>query len=684
MTRIFRIMMFLTTCLCSQFAFSSPTISSFSPASGQVGALITIKGSGLLDPSALSINGIAALLISNADTQLVAFVMPGTTTGNISVTTAGGSTSSSGSFTIVGNTLPNTQQGNKLIGTGAVNAAAQGVSVAMSADGNTVISGGNQDSSSLGAAWVFARNNGVWSQQGNKLVGSGAGVFIGNIAQIGTSVAMSADGNTAAIGGPGYGGVSSNQDTGAVWVFTRNNGIWTQQGEKLIGSPVAGSVGSAQGGSIAISADGNTIVSSGAQDNAFTGAIWTFKRSSGVWAQSGNKLVIASTSIALSADGNTLLVGNSSALGSATVFVWAGSSWTQQGSPLIGTGTTNNNTHQGSSVAIGADGSTAIIFGGNDYPEGAAWVFVRSSGTWSQQGNKLVGTGGITGGSSSSAGAVSISADGNTAIVTKQNDNSSVGAAWIFTRNNGVWSQQGSKLIGSGYTNNGIFPPSEGKSVSLSADGNNFIMGGFNDDYTTINASDGIGASWIFYASGSLPLTLLSFTTEMQNNESLLRWQTTNEVNTAYFTIEKSNDGQNFSPIGKVNALSNGPYENSYNFDDKHPDNINYYRLLMTDKDGKFTYSNVIKDILTLSTGTIKVFPNPVSSFITINGNMGQTGAVNIVIADATGRTVFKATFATATADFTTNISVEKLLPGVYNLTVIQNDSRKITSFLKQ
>ena len=87
-----------------------------------------------------------------------------------------------------------TQQGPKLVGTGALGAigiAEQGFSVALSADGNTAIVGGpgdNLDSTTgagLGAAWVYTRSNGVWTQQGSKLVGTGA---VGN-AQQGQSVA---------------------------------------------------------------------------------------------------------------------------------------------------------------------------------------------------------------------------------------------------------------------------------------------------------------------------------------------------------------------------------------------------------------------------------------------------------------------------------------------------------------
>jgi hypothetical protein len=66
------------------------------------------------------------------------------------------------------------QQGPKLVGTGASGAAQQGASVVLFADGNTAIVGGPADSNGQGAAWVYTRSGGVWTQQGNKLVGTGA------------------------------------------------------------------------------------------------------------------------------------------------------------------------------------------------------------------------------------------------------------------------------------------------------------------------------------------------------------------------------------------------------------------------------------------------------------------------------------------------------------------------------
>ena len=64
----------------------------------------------------------------------------------------------------------------------------------------------------IGAAWVYTRNGDVWTQQGGKLVGSGA---VGS-AQQGWSVALSGDGKTAIVGG-----FADNGDVGAAWVFVQ-------------------------------------------------------------------------------------------------------------------------------------------------------------------------------------------------------------------------------------------------------------------------------------------------------------------------------------------------------------------------------------------------------------------------------------------------------------------------------
>ena len=485
----------LTSLLISNLCANAqtPAITSFSPASGPVGTLITISGTDLSNPTAFTVGGVAAIVVSSNGSTLVGLVMPGATSGVISITTAGGTSTATDNFTVIPTSYPSLQQGGKLVGTGSLGTAWQGQSLAVSADGNTAILGGSGDNSNVGAFWVYTRSGGIWTQQGSKLVGTGA---VGAAWQ-GNSVAVSADGNTAIVGG-----YNDNSGSGSAWVFTRSGGIWTQQGSKLVGTGAADPAW--QGSYVALSADGNTAIVGGVSDSNHVGAAWIYTRNGGTWSQQGSKLVGTGAvgaaqqgrSVALSADGNTAIVGgyyDNKYVGAAWVYTRSGGTWTQQGNKLVGAGAVGT-AYQGSSVALSADGNTAIVGGNYDNKgAGAAWVYTRSGGTWTQQGNKLVGAGAV--GVAQQGWAVALSADGNTAIVEGYNDNKYVGAAWVYTRSGGTWTQQGNKLVGTG----AVGAAYQGWSVALSADGNTAIVGGFSDNSKT-------GAAWVFVNGNTIDI----------------------------------------------------------------------------------------------------------------------------------------------------------------------------------
>ena len=229
------------------------------------------------------------------------------------------------------------------MGTGAIGNASQGASVSLSGDGNTAIIGGPNDNGFNGAAWVFTRSGGVWSQQA-KLIATDAI----RLPTQGRSVSLSHDGNTAIVGGP-----DDNFGLGAAWVFTRSGGVWGQQ-QQLVGTgAVPGScLGPSQGASVSLSDDGSTAIVGGPLDDG------TQEHCSG-------------------------------AIGAAWVFTRSGGVWSQQGPKLVGSGALPEAGQQGRSVSLSGDGNTAIIGGpfgslsGNSI--GAAWVFTRPSGVWSQQ-----------------------------------------------------------------------------------------------------------------------------------------------------------------------------------------------------------------------------------------------------------------------------------------------------------
>jgi len=387
------------------------------------------------------------------------------------------------------------QQGSKLVNPGGT------FSVAISGDGATIMIGSPSDGGGAGSVQAYTRVGGAWTRQGGKLVGTGATAGAGQ----GQSVSLSQDGNTAIIGAPG-----DNIDIGAAWIFTRSNGAWTQQGNKLTGTGAIAipNHGVFQGHAVAMSGDGNTAMLGAPGDNGGVGAAWVFTRSGNVWTEQGKLLATDAVgptqfqgeSVALSMDGNTAAVAGpvDNSLGATWVYTRSGSRWTQQGSKLVGTGFDAGSLPSvtGGVVALSADGNTLAAGGSSDGGDiGATWVFTRSAGVWSQQGKKLVGPG-VVGGVAGQGSALAISGDGNTLVVGGPDDGTlfpsilTTGATWVFTRSGGVWTQQSNKLVGTGAVVN-YRGGGQGTSVALSNDGQTLVTAAMNDNF-------GAGAAWVF------------------------------------------------------------------------------------------------------------------------------------------------------------------------------------------
>ena len=264
--------------------------------------------------------------------------------------------------------------------------------MALSSSGNTAIVGGPADDVRIGAVWVFTRSGSTWSPQGEKLLGpeeTGEGEF-------GSSVSLSAAGTSAVIGGYG-----DNGRLGAAWGFAFSGGKWTAQGQKLTGGGESGN--GEFGESVALSANGETALIGGPADGSFSGAVWAFAFSGGKWNQQGGKLTggaeIGAGELRLEF-GPRLRRGNGAdrrshrqRWGGRRVGVHAfGRHWSEH-EKITGTGESGKGAF-GWSVAVSAEGTDALVGGPEDNAKaGAAWVFVESAGKWSQQGEKLTGTG---------------------------------------------------------------------------------------------------------------------------------------------------------------------------------------------------------------------------------------------------------------------------------------------------
>jgi len=388
-----------------------------------------------------------------------------------------------------------------------------GQSVAISADGNTALVGGPSDEEPgkgemlVGAAWVFTRTGSSWTQQGPKLRGSdreGEGQF-------GISVALSADGNTALIGG------ISDANVGAAWVFTRAAGKWAQQGSKLTGG--GEETGSGRfGKSVALSGEGNEALVGAYFDNSSVGAAWAFKRAGSTWSHDGKKLTGAGEegfaqfgiSVALSFDGKTALIGGPGDEGStkepmagaAWAFGNGSTGWTAQGSKLSSGGAKGVG-ELGTSVALSAEGNIALVGAPGDGTAGGVRAYQRSGATWSLQGAELKPSDAV--GPAGFGTAVALSGDGASALIGGPVDEDGPnggtgptpsGAVWQFARSGAAWSQQGAKIVGT--TSESEF----GAAVAMTADSQTALIGGPIDSTGTVPDA---GAFWAYVNPAAAP-----------------------------------------------------------------------------------------------------------------------------------------------------------------------------------
>lgn len=330
--------------------------------------------------------------------------------------------------------------------TGAVG---YGFAAAMSADGSTAVVGQLGDSTFTdvpGAAHVLTFDEGKWIQQAELTASDPSSDML-----FGNAVAVSADGNTVIVGDPGECGYGlSNCEHGVAYVFVREGSTWTQQAE-LRGGP-------GFGGAVALSGDGNTaLVGAGLSGTyGFSYAAGgnapptIFNRSDTTWTQSATLSATGASgefdnfghSVALSGDGHTALIGDPTQdeeAGAAYVFTGSGSTWTQQ-AELTGSDETNG-WNFGASVALDADGDTALV-GAPSPGAGSAYVFAGDGPNWTQQSELTPDDAEVTSFDGWFGDSVALDGEGNVALVGAPWAEEDLGAAYAFAGDEANWSQQ--------------------------------------------------------------------------------------------------------------------------------------------------------------------------------------------------------------------------------------------------
>src|SRR6478735_6732229 len=340
-----------------------------------------------------------------------------------------------------------------------------GFSATLSADGNTLVVGANSEASGTsadqsdesaaksGAAYVFVRSAGTWQEQSYLKASSPSG---GDA--FGSTVALSADGSTLAVGAPFEASASSGVDgdedddtepsAGAVYVFTRNGTSWEQHAYLKASNA---EVGDHFGGAVSLSADGLFLA---------VGAYWEDSAATGAGGDQDD--------------------GSVDSAGAVYLFGFDGSAW-QQTTYLKGPSSHESDSF-GAAVSLAADGQTLAVgaVGEADFT-GAVHVFQKGDGGWAE----------VTSLTASNAGVadefgyhLQLAADGQTLAVgaaleaSKGPDSPSddsapeAGAAYVFRESGGVWSEYA--LI---KASNAEAGDRFGWSVSLAAQGETLVVG---------------------------------------------------------------------------------------------------------------------------------------------------------------------------------------------------------------
>jgi hypothetical protein len=386
--------------------------------------------------------------------------------------------------------------------------------LALSADGQTALVGA--PSEGKGAAWIFKRDGEQW-HQGPELVSPHAGGVASS--SFGGAVALSADGTTALVG-------DSNDDEGdgTAWVFERSEGEWSA-GHELMGSST---VGSARfGASVALSDDGGTALVGGpGNENVIAepdgevtegslivrglpttvGFASSIVTGPGIPQYDAVQTVLGEHEVEMTkpadGEGGTTMEQRltfATCCGSAWAFVRDGATWAQQGQPMTASTGPSDDVRAwefGEFVALSDSGDRALIGPSEENRDPVVPVFDRSGNTWTRSALlRAAGHERPFGFGSSAA----LSGSGEVAVIGAPSDQPAgsveepPGSAFIFTASGGTWTQQTSKLTGS----QAVGPAEFGSSLAVDETGDTILIGGPFDKARGPEDA-GSGAVWAF------------------------------------------------------------------------------------------------------------------------------------------------------------------------------------------
>lgn len=181
-----------------------------------------------------------------------------------------------------------------------------------------------------------------------------------------------------------------------------------------------------------------------------------------------------------------------------------------------------------------------------------------------------------------------------------------------------------------------------------------------------------------------LPITLIDFTGALKGNNVLLEWNTSTEINSKEFQIEKSNDGITYRKLNTIPAAGISTIVKKYNYLDVEATELNYYRLKMVDMDGFTKQSDVVIVKNPGLSQSVSVLNNPFRDYISIRFAKIPKGGVSLKLVDLSGKVISSNEFFNPLSSIIRFDYNQALSSGIYILHVGNEGKQYSIKLLKQ
>lgn len=181
-----------------------------------------------------------------------------------------------------------------------------------------------------------------------------------------------------------------------------------------------------------------------------------------------------------------------------------------------------------------------------------------------------------------------------------------------------------------------------------------------------------------------MPVELISFSGYSENRKVYLNWQSAFEQNNDFYSLLRSNSGENFEEIGTVDAVGNSLTTEAYSFVDEHPsDGINYYRLVQRDVDGAQTLLGTLAVDLQGGAYHLKIVPNPVTESGEFQCYVAENLDARYFIMDVMGHRIQSSTISLSEGFNSVPLQLENMASGNYILVLEINGKHERVRFVK-